>query len=281
VFETGVTTVSFEVIDVNENSSTCSFEITVLANAPRAEVGADQAVCDATVATLNGNDPQGFLGTWNLISGTGNIESPNSSSTLVTGLSAGENIFTWSIDPQNGCAIETDTLSVFVEPNAALDAGEDQSIQSGAETSLIPIYAPPDGSFVWSPEDGLSCVFCESPIASPTETTLYFVEYTTPLGCVLTDSVFVRVFTEIPNTITPDNDGTNDVWNIPSISDYPNVQVLIYNRWGNEVFSSTGYNEPWDGTRNGEELPTGSYFYIIDYNQDGKENLSGTVNIIR
>jgi gliding motility-associated-like protein len=118
-------------------------------------------------------------------------------------------------------------------------------------------------------------------VASPNETTEYFATYTSPLGCSVSDSLFVRVFNELPNTITPDNDGVNDVWNIPGINEYPNVAVAIFNRWGNEIFSSRGYSEPWDGRRDGKDLPAGSYFYIIDYKQDGKENLNGTVNIIR
>jgi len=146
---------------------------------------------------------------------------------------------------------------------------------------LSGFVAPPDGFIEWSPPESLSCIECLNPVATPSETTQYFLNYETPLGCNLSDSVTVIVFFELPNTITPDGDNVNDVWNIPEIEKFPDVTVKIFNRWGVEVFSSTGYNEPWDGTTDGEELPVGSYYYIIDYNREGKENLNGTVNIIR
>ena len=52
----------------------------------------------------------------------------------------------------------------------------------------------------------------------------------------------------IPNTITPNGDGINDVWNITSIVNYPNVTVKIFNRYGQLVYNSIGYPKPWDGT---------------------------------
>jgi len=162
-----------------------------------------------------------------------------------------------------------------------VEAGDDQIIFAGSSTVINAMFQPTGGDIIWEPEAGLSCITCSSPVASPEETTLYFITYTTALGCEKTDSVTVRVFEELPNTITPDGDGTNDVWNIPNIEDYPNVGVVIYNRWGNTIFESSGYDEPWDGTQDGKSLPTGSYYYIIDYNVEGKENLNGTVNIIR
>jgi gliding motility-associated-like protein len=45
---------------------------------------------------------------------------------------------------------------------------------------------------------------------------------------------------------------------------YPDATVEIFNRWGQQLFYSQGYNTPWNGTYNNEQLPTGDYFYIID-----------------
>jgi len=280
-FPIGETTIEFQATDVNGNTSSCSFVITVLEEAPRAEAGADQNICDSTSTTLFGNDPNNAMGTWLLINGTGNIENPNSQQTDVTGLSEGVNSFIWELDPQNGCDIERDTVNVIVEADVLVDAGEDQLIFSGNSTIIDALISPDGGEIEWSPPDGLSCLDCEDPVANPDENTYYFITYTTELGCEKTDSVLISVFRELPNTITPDGDGVNDVWNIPEIDNYPDVTVLIYNRWGNEVFSSQGYQEPWDGTQNGNDLPTGSYFYIIDYGEGSKENLNGSVNIIR
>ena len=87
---------------------------------------------------------------------------------------------------------------------------------------------------------------------------------------------------EIYEAFTPNDDGKNDVWNLHCQIDYPDMLVRIFNTWGNTVFESArGYPEPWDGTaKNGNELPAGTYFYVIDWG-DGGDPTSGTVNIIK
>jgi len=54
------------------------------------------------------------------------------------------------------------------------------------------------------------------------------------------------------------------VWKLNFI-DYvnPNAEIVIFNRWGQTIFESIGYANPWDGTFNGTLVPEGTYFYII------------------
>ena len=54
----------------------------------------------------------------------------------------------------------------------------------------------------------------------------------------------------------------------------------IYNRWGQLVFRSEGYLENWDGKMGDEELPVGTYYYIIDLGE-GIEPLTGPVTLMR
>ncbi len=280
-FPIGLNTITYTATDASGNSAECSFTIEVLQPAPAAMAGDDQNNCESRSATLSGNAPSGASPSWSLLNGSGTLADPTSAETQVTGLGDGINTFVYSLDPQNGCEIMTDTVHLNVEPNVTLNAGSDALIFAGAGTTLSPQVSPEDGSYSWQPPDGLSCTDCSNPTASPRETAQYFLTYTTPLGCTKTDSLLIRVFRELPNTITPDGDGTNDVWNIPGIEKFPDAYVVIYNRWGNEVFASSGYREPWDGSREGEALPTGSYFYVIDYKVSGVDNLNGTVSIIR
>jgi gliding motility-associated-like protein len=83
----------------------------------------------------------------------------------------------------------------------------------------------------------------------------------------------------IPNTFTPNGDGINDTWNIRFLNNYANCSVDIFTRWGQKVYSSTGYPIPWDGTYRGAALPTGTYYYIINL-KNGLNPLSGFVAII-
>jgi gliding motility-associated-like protein len=86
---------------------------------------------------------------------------------------------------------------------------------------------------------------------------------------------------EIPTIITPNNDGSNDKWNIKNIDLFPNAEVFVYNRWGKLVFSSKNLSaNQWNGTFKGRILPTDSYHYILHLN-DGSKPRSGVISIIR
>ena len=89
----------------------------------------------------------------------------------------------------------------------------------------------------------------------------------------------------ISSAFTPDADGVNDTWDIHNISLlYPDCDIYIYNRWGNLIFESfngTYESFPWDGKVLNEDVPIGSYFYIIDTNNAEDKKIQGIVSVIR
>ena len=86
---------------------------------------------------------------------------------------------------------------------------------------------------------------------------------------------------EIPDIITPNDDGYNDTWKIKNIDLFPNAEVFVFNRWGKLVFNTKNISaNPWDGTFKGRILPTDSYHYILHLN-DGSKPRSGVISIIR
>ena len=67
----------------------------------------------------------------------------------------------------------------------------------------------------------------------------------------------------VPNVFTPNNDGWNDVFDVRT-SDVGAFSMEIYNRWGNMVYESETPLVSWDGRNQaGEEMPAGTYFYVI------------------
>ena len=80
---------------------------------------------------------------------------------------------------------------------------------------------------------------------------------------------------------SPNGDGINDKFIIEGIEKYPANQVLIFNRWGNEVYRKGGYSndDAWTGDFKGELVPQGTYFYVIDDGQGRK--YSGYVEVAR
>jgi len=85
---------------------------------------------------------------------------------------------------------------------------------------------------------------------------------------------------EIPSGFTPNNDGTHDEWAIYGLYNFPDVVVNVYNRWGQRIFFSEGYNVPWDGKNGGVDLPIATYYYVIELTESGKV-FNGTVTIKR
>lgn len=84
----------------------------------------------------------------------------------------------------------------------------------------------------------------------------------------------------IPNSFTPNGDGINDQWVITLLANFPGCTVEVFGRNGGTVYHSVGYGIPWDGTYNGTNLPTGTYYYVINLH-DGKKPVAGHVTIIR
>jgi len=83
--------------------------------------------------------------------------------------------------------------------------------------------------------------------------------------------------------ISPDGDGLDDIWFIEEIEKYPDNMVYVYDRWGNLIWETQGYDNSsnvWNGKRfNQTELPTGTYFYVIEI--EGLQTLKGWVQITK
>ncbi|MDB5210456.1 MAG: hypothetical protein JWQ30_1283 [Sediminibacterium sp.] len=124
------------------------------------------------------------------------------------------------------------------------------------------------------------------PVANPTnilKNGTYYIKITTAEGCSAITSVtasFVNPPFVSPNAFSPNGDGINDTWELPEIKYYPDNIVEIYNRSGQMLFKSVGYDKPWDGKQNGKDLPVGTYYYVIRLSQNDPP-LGGSVTIVR
>jgi gliding motility-associated-like protein len=137
-------------------------------------------------------------------------------------------------------------------------------------------------TYQWTPSSGLSDPKVLDPDVSVENTTLYTLTATSELGCVISKNVLVKVSDSfyIPNTFSPNGDGVNDLWNLKLLNTYRDSRVEIFSRYGQIVFSSTGYPRPFDGFYNGKELPVGTYYYVISP-KNGMKVISGSITIIR
>tara|TARA_X000001036_G_C20218816_1_gene618922 strand:- start:252 stop:626 length:375 start_codon:yes stop_codon:yes gene_type:complete len=114
-----------------------------------------------------------------------------------------------------------------------------------------------------------------------TSSGVYYDTLVSIAGCDSISSLYLNVVScefEISNILTPNNDGQNDTWMINDLSVISNCEVRVYNRWGQIVFESSDYQNDWDGTKSGELLPDGIYFYSII--GTGIE-YTGSINLLR
>lgn len=182
------------------------------------------------------------------------------------------------------CQVQvTDTTLPFTVLSFPVDAGPDFYIKAGDAAILQGSTTATD--YYWSPPYTLSSPAILNPAAIPEVTTSYFL-IATQDGCTFSDkmTVFVEEVLNITNTFTPNGDGFNDTWEIPSLDNYPNCLVQIFDRWGQSLYQTTGYGakKAWDGRSNGRVMDAGVYFYVIDP-RDPKFNepVRGSLTLIK
>jgi gliding motility-associated-like protein len=85
----------------------------------------------------------------------------------------------------------------------------------------------------------------------------------------------------IPNIITPNGDGANDAFVIPAAAELGNIELMVYDRWGQRVYVSQPYKNDWRGTYNDKPLPAGTYYYLVKLRPTDENCIQGCVNIVR
>jgi len=105
----------------------------------------------------------------------------------------------------------------------------------------------------------------------------------TPMGSDIA-TVYIDILCEdltVMNGFSPNGDDINETFTVLGLERYPNNEVIIFNRWGNQVYFKQGYTnaDGWSGTWEGQDLPDGTYFYIINTGEG--EAVSGYVQIQR
>ncbi len=196
-----------------------------------------------------------------------------------TNMSAG--IYKVIITDSNNC--QADSSLVLTEP---------ESIKIGFEVTNSFCPEKPDGEIRLTVSGGISNDYTFSWSNKSTEMNLsgitagkYVVTVTDQNLCSVKDSVRVNPLHDIcliiPEAISPNEDLINDNWKIGNIELYQNVEITIYNRWGQVVWESDhGYTHPWDGRSNGINLPVDAFHYVIDLH-NGSKLIVGAVTLVR
>ncbi|MFN8713122.1 MAG: gliding motility-associated C-terminal domain-containing protein [Bacteroidota bacterium] len=262
----------------------CTFTDTVVINASIeviADAGADTSFCyPATVVLSAAASTNATSYSWFELPGMTPVGSDDS---LI--VNSGPGIHTYLLVAANGICTHTDTVVVNSIAPPLANAGPDISIASGGSAVIGGSPAGPSGAtFLWTPSADLTSASVPNPTADPVTSTTYVLLVTDTNGCFASDTMELIVLPAIsfPNGFTPNGDGVNDFWQIDNITPFENCEVEVYNRWGELLFRSVGYNTPWDGRYDGQELPVGTYYYVIDLNDPlFPEPYTGPITIMR
>lgn len=269
----------------------------------------EAAACsdEAPIAGNGGALPPNTIGQWTSLGGAVVAEEGNPSTT-VSGLQEGDNILIWSLS-QDGCpnyssdtlvvraekapVAEDDFLTLAIGENAAtlnvagndqLDGVSDWMVDVGMNSTLGRITDEGDGDLTYT--------LAISLLAPATDEFTY--KLCNALCPELCSEALVAVTVErdttgkfeTPNGITPDGNGLNDFLIFDDLllnpDKYPDNELIIFNRWGDIVYKARPYNNDWAGvTNNGDDLPDGTYYYVLRLNIGDGEIIRGDITVIK
>jgi len=180
---------------------------------------------------------------------------------------------------------DTIRLHIAVKPPAPVKlANHDTLIKYGQSVQL---KATGSYLYYWSPSAGLDNPTIKNPIATPTEPTVYFLTGIDSSGCRSKDSVKISIDYRdrlmIPSAFTPNGDGHNDEFRIVNFTFQKVTEFRVFNRWGQEIFTTTDGKKGWNGTWKGVAQEMGTYNYIIRiaYPDGYVETYKGDVTLVR
>jgi len=232
----------------------------------------DTTICLGSTITLNVQEKPGLFYSWE----DGSIEVNR----VVSPTESINNYYLTVNDPNclTPYVVEAIVRVTYVEnsiqTNSSTVVGSNPVIKIGDEITLSSENLF-DG-YDWSNESTSS-----STVVQPLESSWYSLTVDSS-GCLGIDSIYV-VLGVIPyDAITPNGDQMNDTWEILDIENYPQAIVKVFNRWGEIIHETSGGASyiAWDGKYESEELPVGTYYYVIDLNNN-EEPQTGPITIIR
>lgn len=262
------------IVSSSNSCSTAYDSLTVTVNYVDAQISGDQKVCVGEKFDLF---VSGGISYWWEPSAL--LENP--SSNFVQPTITNPTLFTVVVVGENGCS---DDFSVFVDlhPNPTIEL--DESLSAGANFSTIITPETNGVTFFWTPSENLSCNTCLSPTAYAGETTTYTLTTWSEFGCKSSREIVVMFqgMLYVPNAFTPNGDGDNDIFYAHGIN-IKEFEMMIFDRWGEKLFTSDNLDKGWDGNYKGNPAQTETYVWKIKYKDvlNNPGELIGTVTLLR
>ena len=231
---------------------------------------------DGSILTTQPGTIPGYTYLWNNGQTTQNL----------TGLAAG----TYSVTVTDAASVVVAYSTVISQPAPITESTCCDTIIKTGEHASLKVSTATSNTIRWYPVTGLSCNTCPSIIASPSITTTYIVKIIDINGCERSDSVKVTVpklcgDIFVPDAFSPNGDPNNEKFYVRQSPPCTlEMNLRVFNRWGQQVFESRELNIGWDGTFNGTVLLDDVFFYIVNITPSNGEQpvvKKGCVSLIR
>jgi gliding motility-associated-like protein len=233
-----------------------------------ASAGADKRICSNQV-TLAAQPALAGKGSWSLVEGIATIPDTNSAVSVVNDIRSKKIVARWTLS--NGvCPVTSDELTIIRDTIIA-SAAAGENVETELFNLRLSASAPVDGSGTWTVVDGsgiLSNPGDPQATVSGLQPGINILRWSVTYGeCpATTDDIAITVKPfSIPNAISPNGDGKNDVFHITGLENYSDAKLTIFNRWGAVVYSNPDYRNDWRGT-NAEnvKLTDDTYYFILE-----------------
>jgi gliding motility-associated-like protein len=177
-------------------------------------------------------------------------------------------------------------LVMTVRETPLLRMPPDTLIKRGQEVPLMPLTGGAIMGYQWEPATGLSSAFISDPVALPLSTTTYQLLVSGSDGCNVSGKTTISVSTPLfmPNAYSPNGDGSNDIFRIPPSLGIVLARFSVFDRWGQQVFTTTNVAEGWNGLIRGNIAPVGVYVWVVEYTDSftgARLAQHGTVMLVR
>ena len=282
---------------ISDEQGECPVKDTVNVNIydiPTAEamvVDAELQACENEIVVTAIAPPTGTLGRWTSEDADLEFDSEDKISTLVSDLKSGTNTVFWNISAGPCGDFSSQPISIFYEQRPiAMDDNYPVEFSRSADLSVtendelitnnydLAIVATNLGEAIvnedltityiapasFRGEDQFTYELCSSDCPAECSQATVTLNIGEDAGCI------------VPTIITPNGDGVNDAFVIPCLEtdNFPQNEVSIFNQWGDELFRASPYQNNWRGTYEGNDVPVGTYFYIVSFGRN-EEPVSG------
>lgn len=275
------------------STDTVDVRIAIAPNIP-AQAGGDIVTCTQDTLSLNATNPSIGMGEWTT-SSAAVIITPTQANTIVTNLQQDTTVFVWTLS--NGtCRNYASDSIVVILGGASPIANADNFNVTPSNTAILIDVLPNDilttnwDIYINTPTNSgqmlnLNNGEFELNLQGVTSNQSFIYELCNPICPANCDTALVllnistTIDCDIPNIFTPNEDGVNDLFEIPCLVNGQAAQLLVFNRWGDLVYQSDNYQNQWDGTHQGKILPDGTYFYILKIGDE--DQIQGSVELRR